>query len=77
MYRVTESPKITPSIKTEYKRITLVGKGGSERLTIDFDIKTTDLRDSNAEKIHLKNLVIIESKSLSENCFSCEIMKNH
>lgn len=77
MYRVTESPEITPSIKTEYKRITLVGKGGSERLTIDFDIKTTDLRDSNAEKIHLKNLVIIESKSLSENCFSCEIMKNH
>lgn len=77
MYRVTESPKITPSMNTQYKRITLVWKWWWERLTIDFDIKTQDLRDPDAKLVDLKNLVIIESKSLSEECFSCEIMKKN
>ena len=74
MYNGEKAPKITPAIKTKYSRITLVSNDGSERLTIDFDIRTLDLRDQNKSEINLKNLVIIESKSLSDNCISSEIM---
>lgn len=77
MYEDTKTPKISPSIKTKYKRITLVSKDWSERLTIDFDIRSIDLRDSKSHEVNLKNLVIIESKSLNKNCNSVEIMKNH
>lgn len=73
----TPAPKITPAINTKYKRLTLVNKDGSERLTIDFNISTKDLRGASATKTELKNLVIIESKSMSENCKSAEIMKKH
>lgn len=71
----TKTPKIYPALKTAYKRITLVEKQWWERLTVDFNIKTLDLRDTHAEKIHLKNLVIVESKSLAEECRSLEVMK--
>lgn len=71
------APHIFPSIKTAYKRITLVEKQGGERLTIDFSVKTLDLRDDNASDIKLKNLVIIESKSLWDDCVSMKIMKKH
>lgn len=72
-----KAPKISPAIKTKYKRITLVSKNWTERLTIDFDIKTINLRDINKKEIDLKGLVIIESKSMSKKCFSCNIMKKH
>ena len=77
MYYGVKAPKISASIKTEYNRLTLVGKTWEERLTIDFNIKTTDLRKKNAKSICLKNLVIIESKSMSNSCFSAIIMKKH
>ena len=72
-----KAPTISQAIKTKYKRITLVSRNWTERLTIDFDIKTIDLRDKNKKEIELKGLVIIESKSMSKKCFSCEIMKKH
>ena len=84
------TPEISPSIRTKYKRITLVSKTWSERLTIDFDIKIFNLRDkenkvNSKEKeytigwreIDLKNLVVMESKSLNKNCKSTKIMKNY
>ena len=77
MYSTVEAPKITPSIQTKYKRITLVSNDGSERLTIDFDIKINNLRDKKSKEVNLKNLVIIESKSLNDNCKSTEIMRNN
>lgn len=77
MYEWQEIPKISPAIQTKYKRITLVNKDGSERLTIDFDIKTKDLRNKNAREVSLDNLVIVESKSLSKKCFSCNVIKSH
>jgi hypothetical protein len=72
-----KAPKITPSIKTRYKRITLVSKLGEERLTIDFWIKIKNLRNNEQEEIDLKNLIIVESKTLKKNCKSWEIMKAH
>ncbi|MCH2188763.1 polyphosphate polymerase domain-containing protein, partial [Candidatus Gracilibacteria bacterium] len=72
-----KAPKITPAIKTRYKRLTLVNTDGSERLTIDFDISTQDLRSKKATKTKLENLVIIESKSMSKTCKSIEILKSH
>lgn len=78
MYQGTpQAPHIFPSIKTAYKRITLVEKTGGERLTIDFSVKTLDLRDEDAKDIKLKNLVIIESKSLWDDCTSMKVMKKH
>ena len=76
-YDWEKAPKIAPAIKTNYKRITLVSKKRWERLTIDFDIKTLDLRWKNTREVNLKNLVIIESKSLSNKWISCKIMKKH
>ena len=77
MFGLEKAPQITPSIKTKYKRITLINNSGNERLTIDFDITTQDLRDKNSKEISLKNLVIVESKSLSKECNSCKIMTKH
>lgn len=75
MYDGQKAPTITPAIRTKYKRITLVSKDGSERLTIDFAIKTENLRNPNQTEIDLKNLVIIESKSLNQDCASCKIIE--
>jgi hypothetical protein len=77
MYNGEKAPTITPAIRTKYKRITLVSKDGSERLTIDFAIKTENLRNPNQNEIDLKNLVIIESKSLNKDCTSCKVIKKH
>jgi len=77
MYNEEKAPKISPAIKTTYKRITLVSKESSERLTVDFDIKIKDLRDEKANEVNLQNLVIIESKSLDKKCISSKIMKKH
>jgi len=77
MYNGEKAPTITPAIRTKYKRITLVSKDGSERLTIDFAIKTENLRNPNQNEVDLKNLVIIESKSLNKDCNSCKIIEKH
>lgn len=77
IYNDDKAPKISPSIQTKYQRITLVNNDGSERLTIDFNIKTQDLRDKKNKEIDLKNLVIVESKSLKKDCKSSEIMESH
>lgn len=68
--------KVFPSIKSEYNRLTLCAKNSSERLTIDFDIKLTDLRDENKQK-SLNDIVIIESKSMNKHCVSENIMKKN
>jgi len=77
MYFGQTAPKITPAIKTTYNRLTLVSKKGEERLTIDFNIETSDLRNLKTKRTKLENLVIIESKSMSNKCFSSKIMKKH
>ena len=77
MYYGQKAPVITPAIKTQYNRLTLVSNSWEERLTIDFNIKTKDLRNKKAKKTHLENLVIIESKSMSDNCLSAKIIAAH
>ncbi len=77
MYSNTKAPKLSPSIKTKYKRITLVSKDSTERLTVDFDIKTLDLRNHKSSEVNLTNLVIIESKSLKKNCYSSKLMQKN
>lgn len=77
VYSWEKAPEISPAIRTTYKRITMVSKSGDERLTIDFDIKTLDLRKKNAETIDLKNLVIIESKSMKQESDICKIMNKN
>ncbi|MCH8518740.1 polyphosphate polymerase domain-containing protein [Candidatus Gracilibacteria bacterium] len=73
----TKAPAISAAMKTAYNRLTLVNKDGSERLTIDFNISVRDLRNDIANDITLDNLVIIESKSLSENCKSVQTIEAH
>lgn len=72
-----KAPDISPAMRTKYNRLTLVSNTGEERLTIDFNISIKDLRNEKAKNIKLDNLVIIESKSLSDNCKSLEIIKSH
>lgn len=72
-----KAPDISPAMQTKYNRLTLVSNTAEERLTIDFNISVKDLRNINAENISLDNLVIIESKSLSDNCKSIQIIESH
>ncbi len=72
-----KTPDISPAMRTKYNRLTLVSVTGEERLTIDFNISVKDLRSKKAKNIKLDNLVIIESKSLSDNCKSLDIIKSH
>ena len=69
-----KTPSISPAIKTNYKRITMVSNTGDERMTIDFNVKALDLRKSKSEIVDLKNLIIIESKSLKKECIATKIM---
>lgn len=68
--------KILPSLSTKYHRITLCSKSNDERVTVDFNIRLEDLRNKK-EIISLDNLVILESKSMSKNWKSSEIMKRN
>jgi hypothetical protein len=72
-----KAPVLSPAIRTTYDRITLVSKNWEERLTIDFNIKTKNLRRKNWRVIDLKNLVIIESKTLKKDAIAINIMKKH
>ncbi len=72
-----KAPNISPAMRTRYNRLTLVSKTGGERLTIDFNISVKDLRNKWAKNIKLDNLVIIESKSLSNDCLSVNIIESH
>jgi hypothetical protein len=72
-----KSPEISPSIKTNYKRITLVSKKWDERVTIDFNIKARDLRKKDAKIVDLKNLIIVESKSMKSISMADNLMKNY
>lgn len=77
IYSGKKAPEISPSIKTKYRRITMVNSLWDERLTIDFDIKAFDLRKKTNKTVDLKNLVIIESKALKNNCEIMDIMKKY
>jgi len=72
-----KAPKIFPAIQTTYKRITLVSKVWEERLTIDFSIKTKNIRNKFQEEVDLKNLVIIEWKSIGKKSKTLDLMKKH
>lgn len=72
--------KISPAIRTSYSRMTLVHKDSSERITIDFNIMCENLRwnaDKKSLPINLNNLVIVESKSMSEKSFLSKIMDRY
>lgn len=66
---------LIPSVQTRCKRITLCSKTSDERLTIDFDVELNDLRDEQASWIKLGNVVIVESKSRTEDGYSKKVMK--
>lgn len=72
-----KAPDISPAMRTKYNRLTLVSNTWEERLTIDFNISVKDLRTKHAKNISLDNLVIIESKSLSDDCKSINIIESH
>ncbi len=73
-YWSSNPPKLSPSLKTHYNRLTLCSKDNSERLTVDFNIEVENLR-KDWKKYKMENLVIIESKTTSKNCLSHEVME--
>ena len=52
----------------------MVSLNWDERLTIDFNVKALDLRKSKADIVDLKNLIIIESKSLKKESMISKLM---
>jgi len=72
-----KAPELSPAIRTTYDRVTLVSKNWEERLTIDFNIKTKNLRRKNWRVVELKNLVIIESKTLKKDAIAIKVMEKH
>lgn len=52
---------LTPSLRTRFVRITMVNLAMTERLTIDFDLRFTDMRGAGATA-SMSGLVIVELK---------------
>ena len=75
-YGTLPEKKISPALRSEYSRLTLCSKDSGERVTIDFKIKLSGLRDHN-EKVKLNNVAIVESKSMSLDGVSHKIMEKH
>lgn len=75
-YPLDPVKKLTPSLVTHCNRLTLCSKDSSERVTIDFNVTTTNLRGNNNSKV-FQNAVIIESKATTEECLSSKILKKH
>jgi hypothetical protein len=55
----------------------MVSKKWDERLTIDFNVTATNLRNKESKVVDLKNLIIIESKSMKNTSIADTIMKKH
>lgn len=68
--------KIFPSLITHCNRLTLCSKDSSERVTIDFNIWTEDLRETKMKK-DFHNTVIIESKASTIDGKSAKIMEKN
>lgn len=75
-YWTSNPTKITPSLRTHYDRLTLCSKDNSERVTVDFNVEMEDLR-KDWKKHKIKNVVIIESKTMGGNCLSHKVMEEH
>jgi len=74
----SKAPEIIfPSLATKYHRITFCSKSNDERVTVDFNIRLQDLRNDWKDIIPLENLVILESKSMSKDGKSAQIMKKY
>lgn len=68
---------IFPALATKYHRITFCSKSNDERVTVDFNVRLQDLRNEGKDIISLDNLVILESKSMSKDGKSAQIMKKY
>jgi len=67
---------VSPSISTNYQRITLCSKNSDERVTIDFNLELSDLRNSKSRKKRLTHFAIIENKSTHKHAPSHKILKD-
>ncbi len=65
-----------PTIRTNYKRITLCSKVSDERITIDFDIQVQDVTKEDSQIEYFGPVAIIETKSSRENTMWRKIIKN-
>lgn len=69
--------KINPSIITRYSRLTFCSKNNDERVTVDFNVRVMDARNTKAGELPFKNLVILEAKSAWRKGKSHKVMKKH
>jgi len=66
LYEKDFSEFVFPSLKTMYKRCTLMHKTSAEKITIDFDIAFEQVRGGN-DRFDVPHMVIVEFKAESEN----------
>ena len=72
-YKKEFQHELRPTVTTAYKRITLVAKEGSERLTIDYNLK---LRVDGEDIILPPHFAILETKSLNGNGIADKILRS-
>ena len=74
-----KAPKhvLFPSLEISFERVTIVSKKNDERLTVDFNLQFTDLRNDKKSPIKCENLVIVESKSASTRTYSHKLMRSY
>lgn len=77
MYGTSPKKEIIPTLETHYNRLTFCSKNSGERVTVDFNIRLKSVRNKKAKQTHLKNTIILESKSTSKKCPSQKIMEKH
>ena len=54
--------RLSPALTTEFERITLVNHAHTERLTIDLNLRFTNIRAEHGEPTGIEDLVIVELK---------------
>lgn len=74
-----KAPKhvLFPSLWVSFQRVTIVSKKNDERMTIDFGLTFTDLRNPKRAPLTLDHVVIIESKSASTKTYSHKLMRKY
>lgn len=72
VYSQSFRPQLSQQMQVAYKRMTLVGKEGAERLTIDFDLAYSTQTRAGLKK----SLIILETKSHDGRSKADMVMKN-
>lgn len=76
LYNENFAALVFPSLRTGYQRCTLVHKSTAEKITIDFNVSASQIREG-SETFNLNNLVIVEFKAETKDSPTKEIFAKY